>query len=214
MVVTEYAHGELLNILQDDTSLPESTVAQIARQLASALSYLHYHHVIHRDIKPQNILLSSNGIIKLADFGFARSFSTSVYFLTSIKGTPLYMSPEMLNDKAYGPKADLWGLGVLLYELATGIPPFYASNIQQLMKLIINPYTPIQYPSSMSNSLVSFLQLLLVREPHLRANWETILQHPFIIHPHNSSTTSTSASEPHTDSQCIEDHQSTVTNTL
>ena len=100
------------------------------------------------------------------------------------------MSPEMLNDKNYGPTVDIWGLGVLLYELATGVPPFYASSIQQLLKLIINPLTPINYPSTMSNTLISFLQLLLVREPHLRANWDTIIKHPFLQLSSSSSSSS------------------------
>lgn len=96
VVVTEYAHGELLQILRDDGALPESTVRSIGLQLARALHYLHSHRIMHRDMKPQNVLVGSNGIIKLADFGFAREMSASTIMLTSIKGTPLYMAPEML----------------------------------------------------------------------------------------------------------------------
>ena len=91
-VVTEFARGELFEVLEDDKSLPEAEVAAVARQLVSALHYLHTHRVIHRDMKPQNILVGANRQVKLCDFGFARAMSSSTLVLTSIKGTPLYMA--------------------------------------------------------------------------------------------------------------------------
>ena len=179
VVVTEYAHGELLQVLQDDGSLAEATVRSVAAQLAAALHYLHRHRVMHRDMKPQNVLVSSNGVIKLADFGFARALASSTALLTSIKGTPLYMAPEIYEQQRYDPSADLWGLGVLLFELAAGAPPFYAPSLQALRKLIVAA-EPVAYPAAMSPLLVSFLSLLLVRDPALRAGWDEILRHPFI----------------------------------
>jgi fused-like protein len=94
-MVMEYAQGELFEILEDDDCLPESTVHRIAVQLVSALHYLHSNRIIHRDMKPQNILLGANGTVKLCDFGFARIMSAHTVMLRSIKGTPLYMSPEL-----------------------------------------------------------------------------------------------------------------------
>lgn len=85
MVVTDYAEGELFQILEDDGSLPEEQVQQIACQLVSALYYLHSHRILHRDMKPQNILLGKSGIVKLCDFGFARAMSFNTLVLTSIK---------------------------------------------------------------------------------------------------------------------------------
>jgi len=162
-VVTEYAQGELFEILQvrergqeersddclfrtllwirlacpitnnlarqDDQSLPAKTVQSIAYQLVQSLYYLHSHRVIHRDMKPQNILLSANGVVKLCDFGFARTMSSNTIVLTSIKGTPLYMSPELVKEQPYDHTADLWSLGVILYELFVGQPPFYTNSI-------------------------------------------------------------------------------------
>lgn len=109
VVVTEYADGELFGLLEDDGSLSEEQVQSIACQLISALHYLHSHRIMHRDMKPQNILLCKDKV-KLCDFGFARAMSVETMVLTSIKGTPLYMSPELVEDKPYDHNADLWYL--------------------------------------------------------------------------------------------------------
>lgn len=96
-----YVAGELFEILEDDQSLPEATVQSIAKQLVRALHYLHTNRVIHRDMKPQNILIGANGVVKLCDFGFARAMSSNTMVLTSIKGTPLYMAPELVQEQPY-----------------------------------------------------------------------------------------------------------------
>lgn len=96
-----HAAGELFEILEDDQSLPEATVQSIAKQLVRALHYLHTNRVIHRDMKPQNILIGANGVVKLCDFGFARAMSSNTMVLTSIKGTPLYMAPELVQEQPY-----------------------------------------------------------------------------------------------------------------
>ena len=84
-------------------------------------------------MKPQNILISANGVIKLCDFGFARAMSNNTVVLTSIKGTPLYMSPELVQEMPYDHTADLWSLGVIIYELFVGQPPFYTNSIYTLI---------------------------------------------------------------------------------
>ena len=88
-------------MLADDTKLGEKVVRSIAKQLVRALHYLHSNRIIHRDMKPQNILISAGGIVKLCDFGFARALSTQTMMLTSIKGTPLYMAPELVQEQPY-----------------------------------------------------------------------------------------------------------------
>ena len=177
-VVTEYAQGELFQILEDDQRLPESEVRKIAKQLVQALHYLHSHRIIHRDMKPQNVLIGSHGTVKLCDFGFARAMSAHTIVLTSIKGTPLYMSPELVQEKPYDHTADLWSLGVILYELYVGKPPFYTNSIYTLINIIIKD--PVKYPSSMSAEFRSFLRGLLHKTPSRRMKWAKILQHPFV----------------------------------
>ena len=81
--------------------MPEETVQSIAKQLVRALYYLHSNRVTHRDMKPQNILIGANGVVKLCDFGFARAMSSNTMVLTSIKGTPLYMAPELVQEQPY-----------------------------------------------------------------------------------------------------------------
>uniref|UniRef100_A0A8C1ZZA6 non-specific serine/threonine protein kinase n=1 Tax=Cyprinus carpio TaxID=7962 RepID=A0A8C1ZZA6_CYPCA len=178
VVVTEYAEGELFQILEDDGSLPENQVREIACQLVSALYYLHSHRILHRDMKPQNILLGKGGVVKLCDFGFARAMSVSTLVLTSIKGTPLYMSPELVEEKPYDHSADLWSLGCILYELHTGAPPFYTNSIFQLVQLIVRD--PVKWPENMSQDCLSFLKGLLMKDPVKRLSWPDLLHHPFV----------------------------------
>ncbi|XP_074684982.1 serine/threonine-protein kinase 36 isoform X1 [Strix aluco] len=178
VVVTDYAEGELFQILEDDGSLPEDQVQTIAAQLVSALYYLHSHRILHRDMKPQNILLGKDGVVKLCDFGFARAMSIHTMVLTSIKGTPLYMSPELVEERPYDHTADLWSVGCILYELFVGTPPFYTSNIFQLVSLIVKD--PVKWPTAISPVFKSFLQGLLMKDPRQRLSWPELLSHPFI----------------------------------
>ncbi|XP_057286210.1 serine/threonine-protein kinase 36 isoform X1 [Pezoporus wallicus] len=178
VVVTDYAEGELFQILEDDRTLPEDQVQTIAAQLVSALYYLHSHRILHRDMKPQNILLGKDGVVKLCDFGFARAMSIHTMVLTSIKGTPLYMSPELVEERPYDHTADLWSVGCILYELFVGTPPFYTSSIFQLVSLIVND--PVKWPVAMSPVFKSFLQGLLMKDPRHRLSWPELLSHPFI----------------------------------
>lgn len=178
VVVTQFAYGELFEIFQDDKRLPEAEVSNIGRQLVKALNYLHSEKVIHRDMKPQNVLVSSNGTVKLCDFGFARALSSHTTVLTSIKGTPLYMAPELVQEKPYDGSVDLWSLGVICYELFVGQPPFYTNSLIALVQLIISK--PVHYPDSMSSAFRSFLKGLLQKDPACRLGWPDLLNHPFV----------------------------------
>jgi fused-like protein len=106
-------------------------------------------------MKPQNVLIGSNGRVKLCDFGFARAMSTNTIVLTSIKGTPLYMSPELVKEQPYDARTDLWSLGVIIYELFVGTPPFYTNSIYTLIHLIVKD--PVKFPENMSPEFKSFL---------------------------------------------------------
>jgi len=177
-VVLEYAQSDLYQILEDDGRVGEDLVQNVAKQLVRALFYLHSHRIIHRDMKPQNILISSDGKVKLCDFGFARALSAKTVMVTSIKGTPLYMAPELVREQPYNHTADLWSLGVILFELFAGQPPFYTNNIYTLINLIVK--NEVLYPPDMSRTLKSFLKGLLMKDNRQRLQWPKLLDHPFV----------------------------------
>uniref|UniRef100_A0A182IW08 non-specific serine/threonine protein kinase n=1 Tax=Anopheles atroparvus TaxID=41427 RepID=A0A182IW08_ANOAO len=177
VVVTEYAKTDLHSLLRDG-SLGESKTQRITYDLVSALYYLHSHRILHRDLKPQNILLDRNMCAKLCDFGFARNMTMGTHVLTSIKGTPLYMAPELLEAKPYDHHADLWSLGCIIYEMLAGEPPFSSTSMIHLVRLIRNQY--IKWPSYLTTSCISFVQGLLQRDPSQRLNWNGILVHCFV----------------------------------
>lgn len=193
-VVTEFAQGELFEILEDDKSLPEEQVQAIAKQLVRALYYLHSNRIIHRDMKPQNILIGSGSVVKLCDFGFARAMSTNTVVLRSIKGTPLYMAPELVREQPYNHTVDLWSLGVILYELFVGQPPFYTNSVYALIRHIVKD--PVKYPDDMGPNFKSFLKGLLNKVPQNRLTWPALLEHPFV----KESSDELEAREIHTSS--------------
>ncbi|CAH8847527.1 unnamed protein product [Trichobilharzia szidati] len=178
VAITDYAEGDLFQIIEDDGRLSEETVRSVACQLVSALYYLHANRILHRDMKPQNILLGQDGVVKLCDFGFARVMGWNTLVLTSIKGTPLYMAPEIIEEKPYDHTADLWALGCILYELFVGTPPFYTNSIFQLVKMITK--TAIQWPPDMSSVFKDFLARLLQKDVRQRLQWPDLLDHPFV----------------------------------
>ncbi|KAM3963408.1 STKc_STK36 domain-containing protein fused [Aphomia sociella] len=178
VVVTEYAEKELHSILAKEGCLNEEQVKKITWDLVSALYYLHSHRVLHRDLKPQNVLIDSTGQAKLCDFGLARIMTNATHILTSIKGTPLYMAPELIEEKPYDHQADLWSLGCIIYELIAGQPPFCTLSLWQLVRMI--RHKPVQWPSFISVEAHSFLQGLLHKDPMKRLTWPEILEHEFV----------------------------------
>jgi len=183
--VAEYVPGELYRLFDQYKleagyrRLPEARVQEIAGDLVSALHYLHSHRILHRDIKPQNILLDHNGKAKLCDFGFARNLGMNTFVLTSIKGTPLYMAPELIEEKPYDHNADLWSMGCILYELLVGQPPFSTNSLFQLIKKI--RYECIQWPAHLSPMAMNFLQGLLEKDSKRRLSWPELPEHGFVV---------------------------------
>ncbi len=132
----------------------------------------------NRDIKPQNVLIDCAGRAKLCDFGFARNLTARTQVCTSIKGTPLYMAPEQIDEQPYDQAADLWSVGCVVYELLLGAPPYHTNN---LLKLIQNMrYNAIRWPDNVSDDCRSFLQGLLQKDHQQRMSWSKLKRHPFV----------------------------------
>ncbi len=146
-LVMEHVEGEDLRTIIDHlTPIPPQIAALIALSIAQGLEYTHARNIIHRDIKPSNILVGYDGSVKLIDFGIARDdLSTRLTITGMIVGTPAYMSPEQANGETLTPKSDLFSLGILLYEMLTGIKPFEGSKQSEVISRIIRgQYQPIQ----------------------------------------------------------------------
>lgn len=126
--------GELYRLLANRKRLSEAEAKFYGIQVAMALGYLHKSRILYRDLKPENILISEDGYIKLADFGLAKMLGEEV--ANSFCGTPEYLAPEMINGTGHDHTLDWWTLGVLLYEMLVGIPPFYNQNKHQMYYLI------------------------------------------------------------------------------
>ena len=134
--------GNLFTLMSNNRNIGLNIylVASIVRDLASAIYYLHNMDppIIHRDIKPENILLTNNSKIKLTDFGWSNYINFEGEQRSTLCGTPIYLAPEMIQNSGHDKHVDIWCLGVLLFELLTGIPPFIGQNRILLMKNIIN----------------------------------------------------------------------------
>ena len=128
-IIMEYLRGtDLKSGIRKHGALDCKKVAQIGSQIAQALSVAHNHDIIHRDIKPQNIMVQPDGNIKVMDFGIARAKNSHLTTDNSVLGTAHYVSPEQTQGKPLGPTTDLYSLGIVMYEAATGRVPFDGDN--------------------------------------------------------------------------------------
>jgi serine/threonine protein kinase len=138
-LATEYVEGESLQArLKKTRPLPLDEALRISADVLRALAYAHAKGVIHRDIKPGNILIATTGEAKIADFGIARPVNSSLTGINSLLGTPNYMSPEQVKSSFITPRADLFAAGVVMYEMLTGVKPFAAADISGILYNVVN----------------------------------------------------------------------------
>lgn len=168
-IVMEYIDGKTLKErIRLEGALPNKDIARIGKQIAQALRLAHEHNIVHRDIKPANILFTANGDVKVADFGIARISSTAtITYTNSILGTVHYISPEQAKGRFIDQKSDLYSLGVLMYEMATGKVPFDAENSVGIAIKHIQeePIPPIELNPNLAPGLNSIILRLLKKEP-------------------------------------------------
>ena len=165
----EYVDGEDLRTIIDHASpLPAHTASLIALGIARGLEYTHSQGIIHRDIKPSNILISRQGDVKLIDFGIAKDDVSAKLTLTGmIVGTPAYMAPEQANGDPLSVQSDLFSLGILLYEMLTGVKPFLGENNTEILARIVrNKYvSPERINPGIPVALRRIVKKILRKDP-------------------------------------------------
>ncbi|RFO96543.1 serine/threonine protein kinase [Rhodoferax lacus] len=171
-IAMEFLKGrDLSDHCQRDQLLPPATVVRIAERVASALAYAHQHHVVHRDIKPANIMFdAATDSVKVTDFGIARIADASKTRTGLVLGTPSFMSPEQLAGKKVDGRTDLYSLGVMLYQLLTGVLPFRGDSMSALMFKIANEEAADirSIRPELSESLANVVALALSKRPETR----------------------------------------------
>ncbi|EPY35140.1 protein kinase [Strigomonas culicis] len=150
-------------------------------QLCLALDHIHSHKMLHRDIKGANVLLTSTGLIKLGDFGFSHQYDDTVsgVVANTFCGTPYYLAPELWNNQRYSKKADVWSLGVLLYEIMALKRPFTATNMKGLMsKVLSGDYEPL--PDRFSSDFRNVVRQILVCDANERPSVRDVFRFPYV----------------------------------
>ncbi|GLC54130.1 hypothetical protein PLESTB_000827100 [Pleodorina starrii] len=183
-LILEYCvGGDLMSLLRQDVRLPESSVHDFARDLVTALQYLHSKEIIYCDLKPSNILLDENGRMKLGGFGLSRRLADInkkplQALPQAMRGTPCYMAPELFSEGAtHSTASDLWAVGCVLYECSMGRPPFLNSSFNQLVQEILNN-EPQPIPGA-SEAYHDMITRLLDKNPATRIKWKELCAHRF-----------------------------------
>lgn len=178
-LILEYCNLGNLTDYSSNNFLTEKTTKYLFKQLFNGLKYLYNNHILHRDLKPDNILLHnshSKVILKIADFNFAKS---KIDLNHTTCGTPLYMAPEIIFTNNYTDKCDLWSCGIILYECVYNKHPFDpVHTIDQLLKKIKRP---IEYNYNVSNECIDLMKKLLQINPEKRINWENVFRHRWFV---------------------------------
>lgn len=165
MILDYINGGELFFHLKKEGRFAESRVKFYAAEIVCALSHLHSLDIVYRDLKPENILLDSEGHICITDFGLSKKLEADGGTHTFC-GTPEYLAPEVLKGHGHGIAVDWWSLGTLLFEMMTGLPPFYAQNVNVMYQKILSG--ELRFPQYITEEAKSLLEGLLTRDPALR----------------------------------------------
>lgn len=171
--------GEFFTHLRLCGRFPEETARFYSAQIVLAFEYLHSMNVVYRDLKPENLLIDGDGNVKITDFGFAKVIESRTYKLC---GTPDYLAPEIILNKGHGKPVDWWALGVLIFEMLSGFPPFYDDDPMGTYQKIL--HGKIDFPSHFSRSARDLVKKLLQadltkRYGNLRSGAKDIKSHPW-----------------------------------
>jgi len=180
--VLEYMdRGTLADLLSKCGAIQENILSKLAYKLVLGLEYLHKElHLIHRDIKPQNILINKEGDVKITDFGVSGEIAHTMACKTTFTGTLKYMSPERIKNKEHSAKSDIWSLGIVILECATGVFPYGNNLVPFLLLNTIAEDNPPKPPDSFSKEFQDFITICLQKEDSLRPESTTLINHPWL----------------------------------
>ncbi|XP_022933282.1 phosphoenolpyruvate carboxylase kinase 1-like [Cucurbita moschata] len=166
-------------IVRRPFSEPEAAV--VMKQLLEALYHCHFHGVVHRDVKPDNVLFDSRNNLKLIDFGSAE-WCEKDGFMYGVVGTPFYVAPEVLRGSEYGRKVDVWSAGVILYTMLAGFRPFYGESATDVFEAVLrgNLRFPTRVFRSVSSAAKDLIKKMICRDVSKRFSAEQALRHPWI----------------------------------
>lgn len=184
-VIMEYMEGGSLTevIENNECKLSEKQIATICLETLKGLQHLHKKHIIHRDIKSDNVLLDAKGNVKITDFGFCAKLTDQRNKRATMVGTPYWMAPEVVKQKEYDEKVDVWSLGIMTIEMIEGEPPYLNEEPLKALYLIATNGTPkLKKPDLLSNSIKKFLSICLCVNVMYRALTDELLEHSFIQH--------------------------------
>ena len=179
-IVLEYCDGgDLYKYIKKNGKISEMHTKYFFIKIGKGLYFLHQNNLIHRDLKPQNILLTSNSEVKIADFGFVKKYTAENNMLDTLCGSPIYMAPEILKYNKYDAKVDLWSMGIILFEMLAGKPPFTAKNHIHLLRIIETTDFVLPFDVSVSDDCMDLLKSLIVVNPKYRITFNNFFKHPF-----------------------------------
>ena len=186
-IIMEYAlMGSLHDYLKKNKNISEITSKYFMRQIANGLKYLLSKNIMHRDLKPHNILMFENNILKIADFGLAKNFQTNNQAFNTLCGSPLYMAPEIVipmankvkkSERSYTIKADLWSVGLILLEMIIGKFPIKAQSLYHLPEKLKEFEVIIPSNIIISNECNDLINRLLIKDPVTRIDWNEFFNH-------------------------------------
>lgn len=185
-ILLEYCPGgSIAKLLDQYVTFPEDVIRSYTLQILEGLEYIHYHNLIHTDIKGANILVDENGNCKLSDFGgttIIRPDKDSNTNCLDFKGTANWIAPEIIKQQEHSRYSDIWSLGCTIIEMCTGEPPWseYKNHLAAVYQILVTENPP-KLPENVSKNLRSFLERCFMMNPTERANVVELLNHPFIL---------------------------------
>ncbi|XP_066992525.1 cGMP-dependent protein kinase, isozyme 2 forms cD5/T2 isoform X1 [Anabrus simplex] len=171
MLMESCLGGELWTILRDKGHFDDATTRFYTACVVEAFDYLHSRNIIYRDLKPENLLLDINGYVKLVDFGFAKKLQQGRKTWTFC-GTPEYVAPEVILNRGHDISADYWSLGVLMFELLTGTPPFTGADPMKTYNIILKGIDAIEFPRNITRNAMALIKKLCRDNPAERLGYQ------------------------------------------